>query len=68
MNINDMTADELRGQRRQTLFNLKRLADASSEWDAATAARGEATRENLLLKIDAIEARLELLAEQRKSA
>lgn len=68
MNLDGLTIEELRRQRRQTTFNLKRLDNASSAWDAATAARGEATRANLLRKITDIDARLELLTEQRKSA
>lgn len=47
--------DELMQARARHMDNLYLLRNASSEWDAATAARGEATMANLMQQVYAID-------------
>lgn len=61
MNIDNMTAEELRTQRRSLMRGLVCLKKAHPAWDARTATRGEASMANLMQQVYEIDARLKAL-------
>jgi hypothetical protein len=59
MKLADMTPHELYRQRLRLMNDLRRLKRASTTWNAATTARGEATMANLMQQVYEIDALLE---------
>lgn len=59
MKWSDMTPHELYRYRLSLTHSLRRLKRASTTWNAATAARGEATMANLMQQVYEIDALLE---------
>ena len=59
MKLADMTPHELYKLRLHLMNSLRRLKRASTTWNAATTARGEATMANLMQQIYEIDALLE---------
>src|SRR5690606_27580660 len=51
MKLTDMTPGELHAQRLHLMNSLRRLKRASTTWNAATTARGEATMANLMQQV-----------------
>jgi len=59
MKLTNMTRGELHAQRLHLMNSLRRLKRASTTWNAATTARGEATMANLMQQVYEIDALLE---------
>lgn len=55
-----LTSDQLRQLRATHMNSLIRLREASADWDAKTALRGEATIANLMQQVQDIEAELQM--------
>ena len=55
-----LTTDQLRQLRAMHMNSLNRLREASADWDAKTARRGEATIANLMQQVQDIDAELQM--------
>lgn len=55
-----LTTDQLRQLRAMHMNSLNRLREASADWDAKTALRGEATMANLMQQVYAIDAEVSM--------
>lgn len=55
-----LTSDQLRQLRATHMNSLNRLREASADWDAKTARRGEATIANLMQQVQDIDAELSM--------
>lgn len=55
-----LTSDQLRQLRATHMNSLNRLREASSQWDAKTALRGEATMADLMQQVQEIDAELQM--------
>lgn len=55
-----LTSDQLRQLRATHMNSLNRLREASADWDAKTALRGEATIADLMQQVQDIDAELQM--------
>lgn len=55
-----LTTDQLRQLRAMHMNSLNRLREASAQWDAKTALRGEATIAKLMQQVQDIDAELQM--------